>query len=284
MKNNKNIILVTGATGHQGGAVARHLIKDGTFAVRAMTRDKSQVHAKALEKEGAEVVEGDFNDKESLVKALNGVYGVFSVQNLQNGPEKETEEGKAMADAAKEAKVEHFVYSSVGGAERDSGIPHFESKYKIEEYIRKIGLPYTILRPVFFFYNYDMMRESIDNGTLVQPLDPDTKLQQISEEDYGKMVAHVLGNPNMFKRIEIEVASAAMTMKQVAAAFTKVLGKEVAYQQVSFGDFKKQAGEEMTVMYKWFEKEGYAANFQQLENRFFPLSTLETYLKNHGWG
>lgn len=182
-------ILVTGATGNQGGAVARHLLQRGNFMVRAFVRDPNKPAAQALKQAGAELVFGDFSDRASLDRAMLGAVGVFSVQNFQDGLDTEIRQGKAIADAAKAAGIKHFVYSSVGSAERKTGIPHFDSKFQVEEHIRAIGLPYTIMRPVFFFYNYNGMRPMVSKGTLGQPLNPETKLQQLSEEDYGEMVA-----------------------------------------------------------------------------------------------
>jgi uncharacterized protein YbjT (DUF2867 family) len=283
MENSNRTILVTGATGNQGSAVAHHLLQRGNFTVRALVRDENKPAAQALKQAGAELITGDLNDRASLDRALQGVYGVFSVQGLNDGLEAEIEEGKAIADAAKATGVEHFVYSSVGSAERQTGVPHFDSKYQIEEYIRSLGLTYTILRPVFFFYNYEAMRSMLEQGTLAQPLSPDKKLQQLSEEDYGGMVCEVFDRPTDFANREIEAASVEMTMPEVAAAFSKVLGKSVTYQQISFEDFQQQAGEEMTIMYRWFENDGYRADLAQLQRLFPALTELESYLRECGW-
>jgi uncharacterized protein YbjT (DUF2867 family) len=283
MENLSQAVLVTGATGNQGGTVARHLLQRGKYKVRAMIRDENKPAAQALKQAGAELVIGDFNDRASLDRALQGVYGVFSIQDFRDGAAVEIRQGKALADAAKTAGVEHFVYSSVGSAERNTGIPHFDSKFQVEEYIRSIGLPYTILRPVFFMYNYNGMRSMVENGTLFQPLSPDTKLQQLSEEDYGKMVAEAFERPADFMNRAIEVASVEMAMPEIAAAFSHVLGKPVNYQQIPFESFEQQAGEEVTIMYRWFENVGYTANFSQLERDFTTLSDFESYLRDRGW-
>jgi uncharacterized protein YbjT (DUF2867 family) len=158
MENSHRTILVTGATGNQGSAVAHHLLGRGNCQVRALVRDEHKPAAQALKQAGAELITGDLTDRSSLDRALQGVSGVFSVQGLNDGLEAEIQQGKAIADAAKAAGVEHFVYSSVGSAERQTGVPHFDSKYQIEKYIHSIGLTHTILRPVFFFYNYETMR------------------------------------------------------------------------------------------------------------------------------
>jgi uncharacterized protein YbjT (DUF2867 family) len=274
-------ILVTGATGNQGGAVARHLLQAGQFKVRAMVRDQNKPAAQTLKQAGAELIKGDFADRASLDRALQGAYGVFSIQDFKGGTAVEISQGKALADAAKASGIEHFVYSSVGSAERSTGIPHFDSKFQVEEYIRSLGLPHTILRPVFFFYNYNGMLPMVKNGTLLQPLSPDTKLQQLSEEDYGKMVAEVFERPTDFANRAIEVASIEMTMSEVAAAFSHVLGKKVEYQQIPFEAFEQQAGEEVTIMYRWFENVGYSANFAQLQREFSTPTDFESYLRGH---
>jgi uncharacterized protein YbjT (DUF2867 family) len=278
MENSNLAILVTGATGHQGGSIARHLLQHGKFKVRAMVRDENKPAAIALKQSGAELIKADFNDRASVERAMQGIYGVFSIQDFREGAAVEIRQGKAMADVAKAANVQHFVYSSVGSAERNTGIPHFDSKFQVEEYIRSIGLPHTILRPVFFFYNYSGMLPMIKDGTLPQPLSPDTKLQQLSEEDYGEMVAEVLERPTDFANRAIEVASVEMTMPEIAAVFSQVLGKKVKYQQIPFAAFEQQAGEEVTVMYRWFENAGYAADFAQLKRDFSAHTDFESYL------
>jgi uncharacterized protein YbjT (DUF2867 family) len=283
MENSTQTLLVTGATGNQGGAIARHLLQRGKFKVRAMVRNQNKPAAQALQQAGAELVQADFNDRASLDRALQDIYGVFSIQDFRDGVETEIRQGSAIADAAKAVGIQHFVYSSVGSAERNTGIPHFESKFQVEEYIRSISLPYTIMRPVFFFYNYNGMRSMVENGTLFQPLSPDTKLQQLSEEDYGAMVAEAFERPADFMKCEIEAASVDMTMTEIAAAFSRVLGNPVNYQQISFEAFEQQAGEEVTIMFRWFENVGYRADLAQLKRDFPAPTDFESYLRDRGW-
>ncbi|MBN9386330.1 MAG: NmrA/HSCARG family protein [Chitinophagaceae bacterium] len=277
------IILVTGATGHQGGAVVRHLLQTGEFLVQALVRNKQGDKAQALMRAGAFLKQGDFNDRASLDAALQGVHGVFSIQDFREGPEVEVRQGITLADAAKAAGVSHFVYSSVGSAERNTGIPHFESKFKIEKHIRTLQLPYTIIRPVFFMYNYESMRQMIEGGTLYLPLSPDTVLQQLSEDDFGRMIVKVFQQPESYKDRSIELASTAITLLDVAAAFSQVMGKKTSYQQIPFGAFEQKAGEEVTTMFRWFEEVGYDADIKALSQEFGHLSNLETYLHRHDW-
>lgn len=139
------------------------------------------------------------------------------------------------------------------------------------------------MRPVFFFYNYNAMRLMVENGTLSQPLSPKTKLQQLSEEDYGEMVAEVFKRPADFLNREQEVASVDMTMTEIAAAFSSVFGKNVEYQQIPFEAFEQQAGEEVTTMYRWFENVGYAADLAQLKRDFPEPTDFESYLRDRSY-
>jgi len=182
MIKSDRIILVTGATGHQGGAVVRHLAQHG-WKLRALTRDATKPAAKELEAMGVEVFEGDPMDLSSLERAMEGVYGVFAMTTpFEVGTEAETAQGVNLADAAMAAGVEHFVFSSVAGADRNTGIPHFESKYRVEEHISYLGLRATVVRPVYFMDNfwYPSMREGVLQGTLSYPMKADKPLQMIA--------------------------------------------------------------------------------------------------------
>src|ERR1041385_5853431 len=151
-------ILVTGATGRQGGAVVRHLLENN-ISVRALSRTPENPAAKLLATKGVEVVKGDMADVTSLVNAMTGCDGVFSIQNFfEYGGEKEVQYGKNLVDAAKQSHISHFVYSSVCNADTDTGVPHFETKHVIEQYVAKAGIPFTILRPVKFMENYYILQ------------------------------------------------------------------------------------------------------------------------------
>lgn len=282
----KKIILVTGATGSQGGAVARQLL-DTEFQVRALTRDPGKAAARKLADRGAEVVRGDLDDRTSLERALDGVYGVFSVQNFwETGFDREVEQGIRLADVAAKAGVEHFVYSSVGSADQHTGIPHFDSKFQIEEHIRSLDLPYSIIRPVFFMNNWesDMLKNMVLGGTLAQPLSPNTRLQQIDVDDVGVFARMAFQNPDKWIGREVDIAGDEPTMTELAQHFSDVLGQEVSYFQVPWDDFRQQAGDEYTDMYRWFEDVGYRADIEALRREHPRLVRFEEYLAKHGWG
>src|SRR5688572_288276 len=207
MKN--EIIAVTGATGQQGYAVAKKLLADG-WKVRALTRDPNKPAAQELKSLGAELVSGDLDKRAELDAAFQGVYGVFSVQNfwLPNvGFEGEIRQGKNVADAAKAAGVQHLVYSSVGAAHRGLGQKHFDSKWQIEQHIHSLGIPYTILRPVAFYENFNWERASILNGTFnAIGLRPEKERQLISVEDIAVFAALAFANPDEYVGKTIELA------------------------------------------------------------------------------
>jgi uncharacterized protein YbjT (DUF2867 family) len=282
-QNEERLIVVAGATGKQGGAVARSLL-DRAFPIRALTRNPQKPEAQALADQGAEVVQGDMEDHSAMERALEGAYGVFSVQTFwETGYDGEVQQGKTVADAAKAAGVEHFVYSSVGSAHRQTGIPHFESKWEIEEYLRQIGLPYTILRPTFFMQNWEWTREMILGGTLAQPFDPDKPFQQVAVEDVGAFAAIAFENPGRWIGREVDLAGDEQSMTEIAETFGRVIGREVSYYQVPWNQFEEQMGEEVTVNYRWFNDVGYEADIAALQQEYPELTSFERYLRSHGW-
>lgn len=278
--NGERVVLVTGATGRQGGAVARHLLRRGGFRVRALTRDPARPAARALADAGAEVVRGDMDRPETLRPALDGAYGVFSVQNFwEAGYEREIQQGIALADAAHAAGVRHFVYTSVGSAHRETGLAHFESKWRIEQHIRELDLPHTILRPVFLMENWARMRDSILAGTLPAPLSPDRRLQQIAVDDIGAFAAIAFADPAQWLGRALDIAGDEPTMLETAATFARVLGREVRYVQVTWDEYGRRAGEEARKMWQWFEDVGYDADIAALRKIHPGLRTLEQHLR-----
>ena len=282
---NTKTILVTGATGQQGGAVARQLLKQPSFAVRALTRDPAKPAARVLAQAGAELIQGDLDDPASVKRAVEGAYGVFSVQNfMETGFDGEVRQGKALADAAKAAGVQHFVYSSVVSADRHTGLPHFESKWQIEQHIVESGFSHTILRPAFFMQNwFSYTREPILNGTLPLPLNPQTPLQQISVQDIGAFAVLAFQNPPSWQGRTVELAGEELTMLRVAELLTRAVGRPVRYIQVPWDQFRQNAGEEMTKMYRWFNDIGYHVDIAALRKEHPNLATLEKVLSQQDW-
>ena len=282
---NNKMIAVTGATGQQGGAVARKLLEDG-WKVRALTRDLDKPAAQELKALGAEIVPGDMDDRAQLDAAFQGAYGVFSVQNFWLpgvGFEGEIRQGKNVAEAAKAAGVQHLVYSSVGAAHRGMGQKHFESKWMIEQHIHSLDIPFTILRPVAFFENFNWERAYILNGTFNGlGLRPEKERQLIGVDDIAVFAALAFANPSDYAGKTIERAGDALTESQLADTFTRVIGRPVRLSMPvegqSWGD-----PEEMTAMFDFFNGEAYDADISALRKLHPGLLTLEQYLRKTGW-
>ena len=282
---NNKIIAVTGATGQQGGAVARKLLAEG-WQVRALTRDINKPTAQELKALGAELVAGDMDNRAKLDAAFKGAYGVFSVQNFwlpTVGFENEIKQGKAVADAAKAAGVQHLVYSSVGSAHRGMGQKHFESKWLIEQYIHTLNIPYTILRPVAFMDNHNWSRAYILNGTFSgNGTRPDKATQIIAVEDIGVFVALAFANIKDYQGKTIELAGDELTEPQLAETFTKVIGRPVTLTAPT-GGWGNASEEEMQAAYNFFNGEGYDADIAALRKLHPGLLRFEDYLLKNGW-
>lgn len=274
------VILVTGATGRQGGAALRHLHERG-FTVRAATRDPEKPAARQLGGQGVEVVRLDLNDSASIAQAVEGVYGVYSVQDARQGAEGEIRQGKNLIDAANRARIGHLVYSSVGSADRQTGIPHFDSKAVIEEHLRASGIPYTVIRPTFFMENWLWMKDMIGGGEIAWPLKPETRLQMIAVDDIGGFVALAFEHPGRWQGRAIDIAGDELDMNGIAKAFTRRSGREVAYRQIPWEQFERHAGREMTTMYRWFENTGYSVDIPAIRSEYPKLTNFERWLNTH---
>ena len=265
---NEKTILITGATGKQGGATLRHLTRLGGFKLRALTRKPDGDAAKAVAALGAEVVAGDFDDAASLERAVAGAWGVFSVQNTwEAGVEKEEEQGKRLAKIARDKGVQHFVYTSVGSANRKTGIPHFDNKFRVEETVKQLGFPsHVILRPVFFMENLPSPW-FLNGDKLTTALKPETKLQMVAVDDVGKFSAKAFAEADKFKGAEIEYAGDAATMPEAAAALSELAGKTVSYQPIPI-DAVRANSVDFALMLEWFDAVGYSADIPSLESRW----------------
>ncbi|WP_435174708.1 NmrA family NAD(P)-binding protein [Actinacidiphila sp. bgisy145] len=274
-------VLVLGGTGRQGGAVARELLRRGR-TVHALVRAPQSAAAQALAARGAVLVPGDFDDEASLRAAMTGVHGVFSVQTFRTpgGSDAEERHGRTVADAAAATGVAHFVYSSVGGAERGSGIPHFESKWRIEQHIDKLGLPATVLRPAMF---HDVLRDigprRADGGLVLGLwLRPQVAVQVIATSDIGAFAADAFDDPDAWRGRQVEIASDELTGPQMAEAFARVSGLPTRYEQQSFEPLRA-ARPDLARMFDWLDREGYRADLPALRRRRPDLVGLESWLR-----
>ena len=277
-------VLVLGATGQQGGAVAAHLLTDG-WQVRAFTRDTSSKAARALAQAGAQLVSGDMGERTSLDAAMQGVYGVFSVQPPMWEPSDasttvEIQLGKNVADAAKDAGVQHFVYSSNSGADKQSRFRYF-AKWEIEQYIKSLGLQATILRPSGFMESYVSPFYGVQNGTLAEATNPDVPVKCIAVDDIGVFVMLAFKHPDKFWGKTIEIAGDALTPPSMAAAFTRATGRPVNYVQIPI-ETVRQHSDIMARIYEWLNGDGYEVDFPTLRNLHPGLMNLDAWLEKKG--
>lgn len=284
MRIGEDVILVVGATGQQGGAVADQLLGGG-HAVRAMTRRPESDDARKLREAGATVVRGDLDDPASLEEPLAGAWGVFSLQNTwEAGVEGEEEQGKRLAKLAREADVQHFVYSSVGSAHRDTGIPHFDNKWRVEERVRELDFPsHVVLRPVFFMDNWisPWFQPALDEGHVAIGIEPDTRLQMIAVEDIGRFGRLAFEGHEELDGRAIELAGDERTGPETAEIFSRVTGRAIDFQRVPIEDVR-EFSEDFAIMLEWFDRVGYEADIEGLEREFgFRPLTLEEWARKN---
>jgi uncharacterized protein YbjT (DUF2867 family) len=249
MSSSSPLVLVTGATGAQGGATARELLSAG-YRVRVLTRNSGAAAAQALAAMGAELASGDMGNLPSLLVAANGAYGVFSVQQPDiDGSDSERRHGFALVQAARQSGVQHFLHTSVCEAGRHTSFPRWESgywwqkywtdKWDIEEAVRNAGFAHwTVLRPAFMMENFAepkvrMMFPHLRQGKIISALLPATRIQLIAADDVGSFARAALQDPARFDRKNIDLAAEALSMDDVAATLKKILHKTVLAQSVS---------------------------------------------------
>lgn len=223
-------VLVTGATGNQGGAAARSLLRDG-WHVRALVRDVSTPAARVLRSAGAELVPGDMTDRDGLTAAMRDAHGVFSVQPANGAPhfnEGEVRMGVNVAEAALAAGVRHLVYTSVGGADRGSGISHWNTKWEIEQHIATLDLPVTVLRPVMFMENHAHAHYGVTGELSVLRMSaPAARIQMIAVADIGEFAALALADPDRYLGQALELAGDELTREDAVTAIARATGREL---------------------------------------------------------
>lgn len=286
MSQDARSVLVTGATGNQGGAVVDALLdREESFDIYGLTRDAASEAAAAVAEKGVTMVEGDLGEKETLRPHVEAVETVYAVTNFwTQGYDAQVQQGKNLAEVAAEVGVDHFVFSGVGSHEEETGIPHFDSAWEIEQHIHEQDLPATILKPVFFYQNFEAFTEDVLEGTLALPLAEGVSLQMVDVGDVGRASAVAIANPEEFVGESYDLAGDELTLEETADIISTVSGVDVEAHHVPIEDAYESFGEEFTVMCEWFNDVGYSADIDALEETFgFEFADLETYLREHGW-
>src|SRR5882672_3997997 len=277
-------VVVTGSTGKQGGAVAWGLLERGHM-VRAVTRDPSSSPAKSLANAGATLVAASLEDTAAITKALEGATSLFAMTTpFGGGTDAETRQGVAAADAAKAAGV-HLVFTSVNSANRQTGVPHFDSKYEVEKHIAKVGVRATILAPAYFMENLSFAKEQFAKGIYPSALPPTRTLAQIAVADIGAVAVRVLEDAGRFTGKRFDLASDELTGNDVVAILSRVTGRPFAYYQVPLDVIRQRMGEDGARMYEWLDRVGYTADRAALRREFPDVAfhDFESWAKTQDW-
>jgi len=276
-------VVVTGSTGKQGGAVARGLLERG-HEVRAVTRDPNSSQAKSLANAGATLVAASLEDTAAITKALEGATSLFAMTTpFGGGTDAETRQGVAAADAAEAAGV-HLVFTSVGSANRQTGIPHFDSKYEVEKHIAKLGVRATILAPVYFMENLSFGKEQLAKGIYASTLPPTRTLAQVAVADIGAVAVRALEDAGRFTGKRFDLAGDELTGNDVVAILSRVTGRPFAYYQVPLDVIRQRMGEDGARMSEWLDRVGYTVDRAALRREFPDVAfhDFESWAKTQG--
>lgn len=267
--SNSKLVLVTGVTGKQGGAVARALLEKG-HRVRGLTRNVDGAAAQAVAALGVDLVTGDFGAPDSLSTATTGVDTVFAMSTpFEAGEAAEVAQGKAIVDAAVAAGVDHFVYTSVASADKSTGIPHFDSKWEVEQYLASTDLDWSVIAPVYFMENlfFGQNLDALQTGSYPLPLPADLSLQQVAVSDIGAFGALVVDRKDEFVSRRVEIASDELTSERTAVVLGQLLDRAVEHYEVPM-DQIRAFSEDFALMYEWFIETGYSVDIEGLRTAY----------------
>ena len=278
-------IVVAGATGKQGGAVAHRLLARG-HKVRALTRNPDKPVAQALVAKGVEVVRADLENRASLDRALAGAGALFSVQDfLEAGVEAELRQGLNLSEAAAASGIEHIVYSGASTMDRNTSVPHLDSKWQVETRVRALDTPWTIFRPAAFMDNWEWDRQAIlETGVVRYPIRPDTLYRQVAVADIAAMAVTAFEHPDIWARQIMPLTGDVSSMEEITAALSRIIGKALRYEQMSWDQCVAEQGEDLMLMYRYFDTFGMDGDPAYMRRFNADAMDFETYLQRAGWG
>ncbi|KAN0033476.1 hypothetical protein ACTA71_007163 [Dictyostelium dimigraforme] len=295
------LITVFGATGQQGSSVVKELLKNGSFKVRALTRDPNSEASKSLKELGAEVVKSnDTDSKEAIQEVLKGSDGVFAltIAKFVEIGQNESDIGKKIADAAFDAGVKHFVFSGLAPANKISegriSVPHFDQKYKVEEYVRELSksnpsfISSFVYAPFYYqnFKSFFPPKKNEDGSYSISlPSDPNGKPMDMADvSNIGPIVCEILSNENKYSGVVVPFSGEALIGSEIANIFSKVSGKSVTYNFIPpsiFRTFGFPGADDLTSMFEYYNEFGAFNDLDKsIASKITKLTTFEEYLTN----
>ena len=272
------MVLVGGATGHQGNAVVDELLERG-YTVRCLTRKPEGRKALRIAGRCAELVQGDYSDPASLDAAMKGVNKVFFYSGYSRN---EVAEGNNVITAAKQAGIEHLVYSSGAAAEPGKGIAG-SPKMQVEIDLIASGVPYTVLRPVAFMENFDGQQQRILAKGIAESRGPDRILAFISIRDIGFFVGEAFDHPDLWLDRAENIAGDRMTVQEYVDTFSQVMGTEIVYTRMPLEEYLATLPKPIRPLFQWYDQVGYDADVDAFQANYPELTALNGYLVTTGW-
>ena len=280
------LVLVAGATGRQGGSVARHL-RDRGHRLRAVVRNPQAPNALALRRQGVEVFQGSMEDGAAVARAAQDVDAFFLMTTpFELGPPAEVRQGITAVEAAKAAAVPFVLYSSVAGANQKTDVPHFDSKFAVEQRLWDSGVPFAILAPTSFMENFvsPFALPSLKQGRVELGIAPDRSLQMVAVENVGAFGVHIIENALRFRGRRIEVASDELTGPQAAEVLAHAAGRPMQYHQIPLETLRRTS-EDLARMNVWFQQRGYTVDLAGLRRDYPTVDWLRlgAWAARHDW-
>lgn len=282
MKTQKTAF-VTGITGNQGSALAKYLMSQDVKII-GLTRNANSDKAKHWKTKGVIIVEGNLDEPNSFRDHLEKADAIYLVQTLQR-KENEIKQGKQFIDAIKPQGNTHLVYSSVLGADLNTGVPHFDSKFELENYIKSKNLDHTILRPASFYENHLMpqVANGIKKGKFVSPLKKSCTQQMIGVDDIGKIAAKVITNKEKYKGKTLSIATDEWQIGQVPQAFSEVMNRPVKYKKLPGFITRLAMGKDLSKMFRYMNKHNFKIvdNIEAVKSEFEIKGNFKSWISEH---
>jgi uncharacterized protein YbjT (DUF2867 family) len=277
-----DVVVVTGATGRQGGAVVRHLLSDG-WRVRAVTRSPGSERARALMGRGVEVVAADMADLDAVRRACTGAYGVYSVQNpMVAGAEGEAVQGRNVVTAAADVGVTHLVHGSGGPGTPGTGVAAWDVKLEVAAYARSRGLPLTVLRPMAFMElltDKDLYPPVTAWHLMPRLVGEDRPLPWLSAEDLGAIAARVFGDPATYVGTDVGLAADVRSVAQCREVWREVTGRSPRRIPMPLWLFERFVSPDLTRMWRWLASHDVEADVTQTRSIHPQAETIEEFVR-----